>query len=118
MYARPIDYVTKKRKDIIILRAIMNGNCNDQPLDPIDNKDEYLVLADDLAHQTGGIAVVIYQIPNCKILYPADPLKRRREEDAMIAFAWCVYMHLKLPTSTIAIYRWMMCTMFWQVHVP
>ena len=72
----------------------MTGNCNNQPLDPIDNKDEYLVLADDLSHQTGSISIVIYQIPNCRIVYPADPHKSRREEDAMIAFAWCAYNNI------------------------
>ena len=80
-----------------MFRAILTGNCNAQPLTPIDNKDEYLVLADDLAHQSGGIAIVVYQIPNCPIVYPADPLKKRRTEDAMIAFAWYVNKFELLP---------------------
>ena len=82
-----------------MFRAILTGNCNAQPLTPIDNKDEYLVLADDLAHQSGGIAIVVYQIPNCPIVYPADPRKARRTEDAMIAFAWFVHAFELLPTQ-------------------
>jgi len=65
----------------------MTGGCNEDPAPPTF-KDEYLALADNLAYQTGGIAVVIYQIPNCHIVYPSDPSKTPREEDAMIAWAW------------------------------
>lgn len=32
------------------------------------------------------------QTPNCHIVYPSDPSKKGRSEDAMIAWAWHEYL--------------------------
>ena len=71
--------------------SVMTGGCNEGGPDgpaPPDASDEYLVVAANLASRTGAIAVVIYQIPNCHMVYPSDPTKAHRSEDAMIAWAW------------------------------
>ena len=34
------------------------------------------------------ITITIFQIPNCHMVYPSDPSQKRREEDAVIAWAW------------------------------
>ena len=68
--------------------SVMTGGCNEGPPKPPAPNDEYLALAAALGNRTGAIAVVIYQIPNCHIVYPSDPRKMPRDEDAMIAWAW------------------------------
>jgi hypothetical protein len=76
-------------KNLLVMNtsvAIFNGNCNDDPVP--DKSDEYLVLADNLAAQTGMVVVVIYQIPNCPIVFPSDPRKMRREEDSLLGWGF------------------------------
>lgn len=70
--------------------AVMTGGCIGDKAPGIS--DEYLEVADKLAHNTGSIAVVIYQIPNCPIVYPSDPSGKKRTEDAMIAWAWLQFI--------------------------
>lgn len=70
--------------------AYLTGNCNDHPGVP-GPTDEELLIGDLLSHQLGMIFMIVYQLPNCPIVYPADPLKQRRTEDAVIAFAWAQY---------------------------
>jgi len=70
--------------------AVMTGGCIGDK--PPGIKDEYLEVADRLAHNTGSVAVVIYQIPNCPITFPSDPSHRGRGEDALIAWAWLQYI--------------------------
>ena len=72
--------------------AIMTGGCNEGPPKPPDSSDEYLLMAATVADMTGMVAVIIYQIPNCHIVYPSDPAKKARSEDAMIAWAWRQYV--------------------------
>lgn len=72
--------------------AIMTGGCNEGPPKPPDQTDEYLLMAATVADMTGLIAVIIYQIPNCHIVYPSDPQRKGRSEDAMIAWAWREYV--------------------------
>lgn len=50
--------------------VVMTGSCNADRGNgtgpsPPDSKDEYLVVADAIASNTGGVVVVVYQIPNC-----------------------------------------------------
>jgi len=47
-----------------------------------------VIVVDELAHNTGSIAVAVQQIPNCPIVFPGDPLKKERKEDAILAMAW------------------------------
>jgi PhoPQ-activated pathogenicity-related protein len=77
--------------------VVMTGGCNADhgngtgPAPPTA-KDEYLAVADNIAYQTGGIVVAVYQIPNCKMHFPSDPSGKAREEDALIAWAWYEYI--------------------------
>ena len=70
--------------------SVMTGGCIGDA--PPTLTDEYLEVADKLAHNTGAIAVVIYQIPNCPVVFPSDPELRKRGEDALIAWAWYQYL--------------------------
>ena len=70
--------------------AVLTGGCVGDA-DPTLT-DEYLELADKISANTGAIAVVVYQIPNCPMVYPSDPSGRKRQEDAMIAWAWYQYL--------------------------
>lgn len=78
-----------------IATAVMTGGCNEGGPDgpkPVPHDEEYLQLGATIADKTGVIVIVIYQIPNCHIVYPSDPLQKRRSEDAMIAWAWRQYI--------------------------
>ena len=72
--------------------ALLTGGCNEGPPKPPDQHDEYLLIAATVADMTGLIAIVVYQIPNCHIVYPSDPERKGRSEDAMIAWAWREYV--------------------------
>ena len=72
--------------------AYLTGNCNEGPPKPPKSTDEELLLVSKVAAETGAITVVVWQIPNCHIRYPSDPLKMNRSEDAMIAWAWRQYL--------------------------
>ena len=65
----------------------ITGGCNEHPSMP-KKDDEDLLLVDMIAHGTKSIAVALFQIPNCHIIYPSDPTHAHRSEDAMIAWAW------------------------------
>jgi PhoPQ-activated pathogenicity-related protein len=71
--------------------AYLTGSCNEHPSVP-KWSDEELLVADMLSKQNGMIASVVYQLPNCHIVYPSDPSHKAREEDAMIAWAWNEYL--------------------------
>ena len=78
--------------------VVLTGGCNEghgngTGPSPPDASDEYLTVADNIAYQTGGIAVVVYQIPNCHYHFPSDPTNKRRSEDALIAWAWYEYVN-------------------------
>jgi len=49
------------------------------------------MVGDLLSHQLGMLFMIVYQIPNCPIVYPSDPLHQRRTEDAVISYAWAMY---------------------------
>lgn len=68
----------------------LTGNCNDNPGIP-GPTDEELMIGDLLSAQTGMIFMIVYQLPNCPIVYPSDPRQQRRTEDAVIAYAWAQY---------------------------
>lgn len=90
--------VPKKLTTLNVSMSVLNGGCNADHYHngtgpaPPDAKDEYLALADALSYNTGAISIVVYQLPNCKIVYPSDPSQTPREEDAMIAWAWKEYV--------------------------
>jgi len=86
--------------------AVLTGGCNeghsgngtDPGPDPPSKTEEYLEVASIMASSTQSIAIVVYQLPNCPIIYPSDPLGVGRTEDAMIAWAWNQY--LTTPNAT------------------
>ena len=38
--------------------------------------DEDILVVDTVAATTGVIGIVVFQLPNCPIVYPSDPSKR------------------------------------------
>jgi PhoPQ-activated pathogenicity-related protein len=74
----------------------ITGNCNENPGWPKATDEEPLVM-DRVLSETGSIGVVLYQIPNCHIVYPSDPTQAKRSEDAMIAWAWNQYLKTRDP---------------------
>lgn len=71
--------------------AYLTGSCNANPSVPKDT-DEDLLLVDEVCWATGGIGIVVYQLPNCPIVYPSDPSLKKRTEDAVIAWGWKQYL--------------------------
>jgi PhoPQ-activated pathogenicity-related protein len=87
--------IPKKLTSRGLATAVMTGGCNEGGPDgpkPVPHDEEYLQLGATIADKTGVIVIVIYQIPNCHIVYPSDPTQKRRSEDAMIAWAWRQYI--------------------------
>ena len=76
--------------------AYVTGGCNDNPSVPKPT-DEDLLVVDEVTWATGGIGIVIYQVPNCPIIYPSDPSKKKRTEDAMIAWGWKQFLESEDP---------------------
>eukprot|EP01065_Artemidia_motanka_P051274 TRINITY_DN89_c0_g3_i1.p2 TRINITY_DN89_c0_g3~~TRINITY_DN89_c0_g3_i1.p2 ORF type:complete len:534 (+),score=180.00 TRINITY_DN89_c0_g3_i1:72-1604(+) len=70
-------------------RAVIyvTGNCNENPSPP-KATDEEPIAVDIMAASTGSIGVVLFQIPNCHLVFESDPKKSRRTEDSLIAWAW------------------------------
>jgi len=74
----------------------VTGFCNENPKDP-KATDEEPLLMDAVGHTTGSIGVVLYQIPNCHMIFPSDPEQKRRDEDALIAWAWHQFLNTSDP---------------------
>lgn len=77
--------VPKELKHSTIALSYLTGNCNNHPSVP-DKYDEELLMIDTISHNNGVVAIIVYQLPNCPIVYPSDPEHRGRGEDAMIAW--------------------------------
>eukprot|EP01061_Rhynchopus_euleeides_P010762 TRINITY_DN20338_c0_g1_i1.p1 TRINITY_DN20338_c0_g1~~TRINITY_DN20338_c0_g1_i1.p1 ORF type:complete len:547 (+),score=155.79 TRINITY_DN20338_c0_g1_i1:88-1641(+) len=69
----------------------VTGGCNDHPKVP-PQTDTDLLLADTIAEGAGIVTVVLYQIPNCHVVFPSDPNLKPRGEDAFMAWAWRQYI--------------------------
>lgn len=76
-----------KNKAVIYI----TGGCNENPTVPKATDEEPLAM-DAVGSDIGAIGVVLYQIPNCHMVYPSDPSGKAREEDAVIAWAWNMYL--------------------------
>lgn len=63
----------------------------------VDITEEYLALADVLAYSTQAVVIVVYQIPNCPIVFKSDESRVPRSEDAMLAWAWRQYYERRDP---------------------
>mmetsp|Transcript_23111 Transcript_23111/g.32621 ORF Transcript_23111/g.32621 Transcript_23111/m.32621 type:complete len:520 (-) Transcript_23111:242-1801(-) len=89
--------VPKKLKVQNLGMTYLTGNCNKNPSVPTAT-DEDILVVDTVAATTGVIGIVVFQLPNCPIVYPSDPSKRGRTEDAMIAWAWHEFLQDKDAT--------------------
>lgn len=69
----------------------ITGGDNDNPGMPQEWDEDVLVCA-ALATDSGTICATLYQVPNQPVVFPADPLQKRRSEDAAVAFTWLQYM--------------------------
>lgn len=62
------------------------AGCNDDK--PITNALNFdLEMADIIAHDTKALAVIAYQVPNCRMIFEDDPDKRERDEDPLVAWS-------------------------------
>jgi PhoPQ-activated pathogenicity-related protein len=69
--------------------VLLTGNCNKNSWPSgVDADEEYLELAGLIAELTGSVMAVVYQIPNCPLVFPSDPSLKERGEDAQMAWAW------------------------------
>eukprot|EP00605_Chrysophyceae_sp_TOSAG23-4_P002816 GSChrysophyteH1.ASY1.ANO1.3101.1 assembled CDS len=64
------------------------GQPNADGSDLPTSKDEDIRVAAALAVSTGVITGCLFQIPNEKTIFAADPIQKNRGEDAIIAFTW------------------------------
>eukprot|EP01047_Picozoa_sp_COSAG01_P057425 COSAG01_NODE_6636_length_3568_cov_5.432113_8_plen_144_part_00 len=76
--------------------AYLTGSCNNKPSLPKATDEEPLIM-DEVAWSVGTVAIVVYQLPNCPIVYPSDPSQKKRTEDAMIAWGWKQCVPFLLP---------------------
>lgn len=81
-----------KNKAVIYI----TGGCNENPDVPKATDEEPLAM-DAVSSDIGAITVALYQIPNCHMQYPSDPSGKSREEDAVIAWAWHMYLETGDP---------------------
>lgn len=65
--------------------------CVDCPA-PQGQTDNFVALTTMLAASTGAVAANLKQIPNQPILFQADPSKKSRDEDAIIAWTWKTFI--------------------------
>ena len=81
--------IPKNLKFRNISMAYLTGSCNKNPDAPIKpHSDEDVLLVDEIAQDTNAITIAVKQIPNCPLVFPSDPEKRGRSEDAILAWAW------------------------------
>jgi len=70
----------------------VTGGCNEHGHHDIPTaKDEDILVADELAKLSHMITITVFQVPNCKLIFPSDPEQKRRAEDAILAWAWKEY---------------------------
>ena len=74
--------------------AYLTGGCNLPAPSVPKTTDEDLLVVDEVTWATGTIGIVVYQLPNCPIVYPSDPSHKKRTEDAVIAWGWKQYLEL------------------------
>lgn len=71
-----------------ITLAYLTGDCNSGTPKPPTATDEELLAVDLVTHDIGAIGIVVYQLPNCPLVYSADKLQKSRSEDAICAWTW------------------------------
>eukprot|EP00505_MAST-04D_sp_SCG-Rhode-Island_P004153 Stramenopile-MAST_4_protein_4153 len=71
----------------------ITGGDNSDGGGTITAKDEDIQVAAYQAVHNSVVSAVLYQVPNQRIVFASDPLKKKREEDAVIAFTWNHFIH-------------------------
>jgi PhoPQ-activated pathogenicity-related protein len=66
----------------------ITGGNNEHGGGTLAANDEDIQVAAYQAVHNGVVAGVLYQVPNQHIVFATDPLQKKREEDATIAFTW------------------------------
>ena len=67
------------------------AECNtDKPINKEDKTGggAELFLADLFAFESGLPSVVIYQVPNCRMIFADDPEQRHKKEDELLAWSF------------------------------
>ena len=77
----------------------MTGGNNDGNPIPDAGSEDIKVTA-YVALETGSIGAALFQVPNQHIVFAADPLKKHRSEDAVIAFTWQQYVADPVSTAS------------------
>lgn len=88
---------------LVVPKHVVNGNvsigyltggCNNgEPDKPPSKTDEDLLVVDETTWAAKSPGIVVYQIPNCPYVFPTDPLQKKRSEDALIAYAWGMFIN-------------------------
>jgi len=89
----------------------ITGGSNDDTWSVPSATDEDIIMATALAASVKMVAIAVYQVPNQPIVFPSDPTKQSRSEDAIIAFTWAHFLDnpldpywlLRLPMTKAAI---------------
>ena len=82
----------------------ITGGGNDGPPSPPSPDDEDVLVCASLAVTVGTVCSVLYQIPNSPIVFAADPERKSRSEDALVAFTWQEFMLYRNNTPEIIAY--------------
>jgi PhoPQ-activated pathogenicity-related protein len=70
----------------------ITGNGNDgAPNQAPSADDEDLLVCASLAVTVGAVCSVLYQVPNQPVVFAADPARKARSEDALVAWTWDRY---------------------------
>lgn len=86
--------VPKVIKDPTRATLYITGGSNEGP-PSTGNEDTDVTTA--ICLETGVVSAVVFQIPNEDIVFPADPLQKKRGEDALVAFTWKQYVKTGNP---------------------
>ena len=80
--------------------AYLTGGCNENANAVPKKTDEDILVVDEITRSTGSIGIAVFQIPNCPIVFPSDPIAKRRTEDAILAYAWYEYLNDPVHNAT------------------
>ena len=84
--------VPKKLEHTNISTVWLTWDCNEKAQDPIKQSDLDVIVTDEWASQTHSITVAVKNLPNCHYVFPNDPTKKSRHEDAILAESWRQYL--------------------------
>jgi PhoPQ-activated pathogenicity-related protein len=99
------DKITKPDAGLLLIDG---GSNTDGMPTPTDN---FVELTSTFAATTGAIAADLQQIPNAPIIFKKDPSKKKRDEDAIIAWTWKAFLEntsdpnilLRLPMTKASV---------------